>query len=155
MTACLVLLYFNVKLSIISPALRVALSIAAILAPCSPALLSNKILKHFSKVMRVKLPIPQPLGFHARPATYVSIVARQYENMDLFMIVDEEKFNAKSVMSLLQAGGTISDKGYQNVFFEGNKRVVEDIKLLAKHNYCEESDIPSKLSYLRDFTNSA
>ena len=101
------------------------------------------------------LPIPKPLGFHARPATYISIIARQYENMDLFMIVDGEKINTKSVMSLLQAGGTIADKGYETVFFEGDARVIEDIKLLAKHNYCEDCEIPSRLSYLRDFKNSA
>ena len=75
--------------------------------------------------------------------------------MDLFMIVDEEQFNTKSVMSLLQAGGIIADKGYESVFFEGDVRVMEDIKLLAKHNYCEDCDIPARLSYLRDFNKSA
>ena len=69
------------------------------------------------------------------------------------MIVDDEQFNTKSVMSLLQAGGAIADKGYETVFFEGDARVIEDIKLLAKHNYCEDSEIPSQLSYLRDFNN--
>ena len=71
------------------------------------------------------------------------------------MIVDGEKINTKSVMSLLQAGGAIADKGYETVFFEGDARVIEDIKLLAKHNYCEDCEIPSRLSYLRDFNNSA
>lgn len=117
--------------------------------------LADEILGCFSKVMRIKVPIPQPLGFHARPATYISIIARQYENMDLFMIVDEERFNTKSVMSLLQAGGAIADKGYETVSFEGDARVIEDIKLLAKHNYCEDCEIPSRLSYLRDFKDSA
>ena len=117
--------------------------------------LADEILEYFLKVSRVCLPIPQPLGFHARPATYISIIARQYENMDLFMIVDGEKINTKSVMSLLQAGGAIADKGYETVFFEGDARVIEDIKLLAKHNYCEDCEIPPRLSYLRDFNNSA
>ncbi len=71
--------------------------------------------------------------------------------MDLFIILEGEKINTKSVMSLLQAGGTIADKGYQTIVFEGDKRVIEDIKLLAKHNYCEESKIPSRLSYLQEF----
>lgn len=119
------------------------------------AKLADEILSRFSKVVRVELPIPQPLGFHARPSTYVSIIARQYENMNLFMIVDGEKFNTKSVMSLLQAGGTLADKGYQTVMFEGDKRVIDDIRILAKHNYCEESEIPVRLSYLRDFKNSS
>ena len=102
----------------------------------------DEILGCFSKVMRVKLPIPQPLGFHARPATYISIIARQYEGLDLFMIVDEEKFSTKSVMSLLQAGGVIADKGYETVFFEGGARVIEDIKLLAKHNIVRIAKFP-------------
>ena len=117
--------------------------------------LADEILDCFSKIVRVELPIPQPLGFHARPSTYVSLIARQYEDMDLFMIIDEEKFNAKSVMSILQAGGTLADKGYQSILFEGDKRVIEDIRVLAKHNYCEEGEIPVRLSYLRDFKNSA
>jgi hypothetical protein len=71
------------------------------------------------------------------------------------MIIDGEKFNTKSVMSLLQAGGTLADKGYQSVLFEGDKRVVEDVRILAKHNYCEEGEIPARLSYLRDFNNSS
>lgn len=116
--------------------------------------LADEILSYFSKSMRVSLPIPQPLGFHARPATYVSIISRQYESIDLFMIVDGQKFNTKSVMSLLQAGGVIADKGFQTVLFEGDVRAIEDIKLLAKHNYCEDCQIPSRLSYLREFNNS-
>ena len=59
----------------------------------------------------MKVPIPTPLGFHARPATYISIIARHYVDKNLCMIVDEEQFNAKSVMSILQAGGIIADKG--------------------------------------------
>ena len=116
--------------------------------------LADEILKCFTKVVRVELPIPQPLGFHARPATFVSLIARQYENMDLFVIVDGEKYNTKSVMSLLQVGGAVADKGYQTIIFEGDKRVIGDIKLLVKHNYCEDTEIPSRLSYLRNFKKS-
>ena len=117
--------------------------------------LADDILDCFSKIVRVELPIPQPLGFHARPSTYVSLIARQYDDLDLFIIIDGKKFNTKSVMSLLQAGGTLADKGSQSVLFEGDKRVIEDVRILAKHNYCEEGEIPARLSYLRDFNNSS
>ena len=70
------------------------------------------------------------------------------------IIIDGEKFNAKSVMSLLQVGGIIADKGYQTILFEGDKRAIDDIKLLAKHNYCENGEIPSRLSYLREYQKS-
>jgi len=70
------------------------------------------------------------------------------------VIVDGEKFNAKSVMSLLQVGGLVADKGYQTILFEGDKRVIDDIKLLVKHNYCEKGEIPSRLFYLREYQKS-
>ncbi len=108
----------------------------------------------FVKTQQIELPIPEPLGFHARPCTYISLIARQHGE-DLFLVVDGEKYNAKSVMSLLQAGGTISDKGYSKVVFEGSKAVLEDIKILAQHNYCEEKEIPKKLNYLKLMRNSA
>lgn len=116
--------------------------------------LAEEVMKDFIKMGKVEVPIPHPLGFHARPSTYISLIARQYDE-DLFLIVDDEKYSSKSVMSLLQAGGAVADKGYQTVVFEGSKRVLDDIKVLAKHNYCEEQDIPKKLSYLREFKDSA
>jgi len=111
-------------------------------------LLSKEILKSFIKTVQYELPIPQPLGFHARPSTYISLIVRKYD-LETFLLVDGEKFNCKSVMSLLQAGGAIADKGYQSVLFEGDKRVLNDIKILSEHNYCEDEDIPEGLSYLR------
>jgi len=116
--------------------------------------LADEILKCFTKVLRVELSVPKPLGFYARPCTLISIIARQYEDTELSVIVDEKKFNAKSVMSLLQVGGLVADKGYQTILFEGDKRVIDDIKLLVKHNYCEEGEIPSRLSYLREYQKS-
>jgi phosphotransferase system HPr (HPr) family protein len=116
--------------------------------------LAREILATFIKVEQIELPIPKPLGFHARPSTYLSLIARNYGE-DLFIIVDGEKFNAKSVMSLLQAGGTIADKGYQTIIFEGSTRVLDDVRVLAEHNYCEDQDVPSKLSYLREMRNTA
>jgi phosphotransferase system HPr-like phosphotransfer protein len=116
--------------------------------------LAEEIIKNFIKTGTIEVPIPKPLGFHARPSTYVSLIARQYDE-DLFLIVDGEKYSSKSVMSMLQAGGAIADKGYQTVIFEGSSRVLEDIKILSDHNYCEEEDIPKQLSYLRELKNSA
>ena len=116
--------------------------------------LSEDILKQFVKISRIEVPIPKPLGFHARPSTYISLIARQY-NEELYIIVDDEKFSSKSVMSMLQAGGTIADNGYQTVIFEGSKRVLDDIKILARHNYCEQQEIPQQLIYLKELKDSA
>ena len=110
--------------------------------------LVKKILMGFVEIVRAEVPIPQPLGFHARPSTFISLIARYHEG-ELHMIIDEEKFNAKSVMSLLQAGGILADKGYQKVIMEGSRQAISDVKILAQNNYCEEGEFPRQLSYLR------
>ncbi len=110
--------------------------------------LVKSILKGFVETIKAEVPVPQPLGFHARPSTYLSLIARHHEG-ELHMIIDEQRFNAKSVMSLLQAGGFLADKGYQKVMLEGSRQAINDAKLLAQNNYCEEGEFPRQLSYLR------
>ena len=110
--------------------------------------IASEILGRFNKNIRAEVRIPKPLGFHARPSTYITLIARQHDG-ELHMLVDGDKYNAKSVMSLLQAGGVIADKGYETVQFVGSKQAIEDIKILAHHNYCEEGEFPRKLNYLR------
>jgi phosphotransferase system HPr-like phosphotransfer protein len=110
--------------------------------------LVKDILNGFVESIRAEIPVPHPLGFHARPSTYLSLIARHYEG-ELFMLVDDERFNAKSVMSLLQAGGCIADKGYLNVILEGSRQAINDAKILAQNNYCEEGEFPRQLNYLR------
>jgi phosphotransferase system HPr (HPr) family protein len=115
--------------------------------------LSDGLLKRLSKTVSYELPVPKPLGFHARPSTYISLIVRKYEG-EAFLIVDGERYSAKSVMSLLQAGGAIADKGYETVTFEGDKRILDDIKILAEYNYCEDQKIPRELDYLRLLRNT-
>ena len=100
------------------------------------------------ETVRAVVTIPKPLCFHARPSTYLSLIARQHDG-ELHMVIDGERYNAKSVMSLLQAGGVIADKGYTTVEFEGAKQAIDDVKILAQHNYCEEGEFPRRLNYLR------
>lgn len=116
--------------------------------------LGKELLKNFVKTVRYELPIPTPLGFHARPSTYISLIVRNYD-AQAFLLVDDEKFDARSVMSLLQAGGAVADKGYQTIVFEGDKRVLDDLKILSEHNYCEDQPIPGELSYLKTMRESA
>jgi hypothetical protein len=51
------------------------------------------------------------------------------------------------------AAGLISDKGYEKVIFEGDRQVLDDLKILAENNYCEDDKIPAKLRYLRILRN--
>ena len=110
--------------------------------------IAKAILGKIIENVRAVVKIPKPLGFHARPSTYISLIARQHEG-ELHMIVDGEKYNAKSVMSLLQAGGAIADKGHTTVEFQGSKQAIDDVKILANYNYCDEGEFPHRLSYLR------
>ncbi len=110
--------------------------------------LVKKILAGFVEIVTTEVPIPQPLGFHARPSTFISLIARHHEG-ELHMIIDEEKFSAKSVMSLLRAGGILADRGYQKVVMKGSRQAIADVKILAENNYCEEGEFPGQLNYLR------
>lgn len=115
-------------------------------------LVAEKILSKYTIKARYKLSPPKPLGFHARPSGYISLIVKEH-GTDVFLVVDRKKFNARSVLSLMEAGGLIADKGYNKVVFEGDKRALDDIKILAEHNYCEDCEIPRELNYVRILRN--
>ena len=114
--------------------------------------LAEDIMSAYVEKVQYELPVPKPLGFHAKPSTYVSLIVNEH-GTDVEMIVDGQRFNAKSVINLLMAAGIIVEKDYKKVTFEGDKQVLDDLKILAEHNYCEDNDIPVELSYLRILRN--
>ena len=116
--------------------------------------ITEKILTSYVKNIKYELPVPYPVGFHARPATYVSLIVNEH-GTDVYLVINSQRFNAKSVLSIMEAGGLIADKGLKTVVFEGDKRVLDDIKILSEHNYCEECDIPRELNYVRILRNIA
>ncbi|MCZ6660240.1 MAG: hypothetical protein O6916_02285, partial [bacterium] len=67
--------------------------------------------------------------------------------------VGSERYSAKSVMALLEAGWLLAEKGSETVVFEGDERVMKDLQVLAASNYCEDQEIPHELSYLRILLN--
>lgn len=110
------------------------------------------LLTGYARLERVELPLPKPLGFHARPATYISLIVNEF-GTDVYVLVGSERYSAKSVMALLEAGGLLAEKGSETVVFEGDERVMKDLQVLAAHNYCEDQEIPRELSYLRILLN--
>lgn len=114
--------------------------------------LADRLQSAYIKPIRYELPVPKPIGFHARPATYISMVVNEHGS-DVFMIIDGRRFNAKSVLSLMEAGGIVSERKISKVTFEGDKRALDDIKILAEHNYCEDGVIPTELNYIRILRN--
>jgi len=115
--------------------------------------LADSILNRLVDVVTYELPIPKTLGFHARPSTCVAKVVQHY-GADVKMLVDDQVFDAGSVLQMLSAGGYILTKGMDKVLFRGDKGALDDLKVLAEHNYGETRDgkdipLPEALSYLR------
>lgn len=109
---------------------------------------AEKILTFYSNPISMELPVPKPIGFHARPSHYISLIVNEF-GTDVFLIFDGHEYSCKSVMMLLQAGAEISEAGLETVTFKGDEKVLNDLKILAENNYCEDSDIPPALNYLR------
>ena len=76
-----------------------------------------------------------------------------YYGTKVYIIVDGEEYDASSVLSITMAAGLIAREGYKKVLMKGDKRALDDIKLLADYNYGEDvkgnpAKLPNKLSYL-------
>lgn len=114
--------------------------------------LAMDILKKYTEVATYELKIPEKLGFHLRPASLVAKVANHY-GTKVHLIVDGKEYDAGSVLSITMAAGLIARRGYKTVLMRGDKRALEDIKLLSRYNYGEDekgnpAKIPQELSYL-------
>jgi len=115
--------------------------------------LANKVLPNMLEEVTYDLPVPQRLGFHARPSTLVVKVVQQH-GAAVKMLVDDQVFDAGSILELLSAGGYVVTKRLDQVRFRGEKRALDDLKILAEHNYGEtengkDAPLPEALSYLR------
>jgi len=115
--------------------------------------LADSILNRLVDMVTYELPIPKRLGFHARPSTRVAKIIQRY-GADVKMLVDNQVFDAGSVLQMLSAGGYILTKGMDKVLFRGDKAALDDLKILAEHNYGEthagkDIPLPDALSYLR------
>lgn len=110
--------------------------------------ISERIMSRFMLKDKVTLPIPQPGGFHARPAYYITLVVEEH-GTDVFMMVGDRKFDCRSVLDLLEAGGHTVENDVETVDFIGDKRTLKDLRILADNNYCEDETIPKALNYIR------
>lgn len=113
---------------------------------------AERILSMYANPVTYELPLPKPQGFHARPSTYVSLVVQEH-GTDVFMVAGGKEFNCRSVLELIEAGGLLADMSAESTLFKGDKRALDDLKILAEHNYCEEEDIPIELGYLKILRN--
>jgi hypothetical protein len=114
--------------------------------------LAREILVKYTEVGTCELKVPPKLGFHLRPASLIAKLAKYY-GTKLSLIVDGREYDASNVLSISMAAGLISRKGYKTVLFEGDRRVLEDLRLLSEANYGEDENgnptsLPQELSHL-------
>ncbi|MGA1868128.1 MAG: HPr family phosphocarrier protein [bacterium] len=115
--------------------------------------LATDLLGHYSETASIELPIPA-LGFHMRPSSLVVNLVKYYGS-EVYMRVGNRKFNAGNLLELMWAGGEISRENIKTVIFEGDKRVLNDLEILAHANYGEDiigtdKPLPREIEYLRD-----
>jgi phosphotransferase system HPr-like phosphotransfer protein len=114
--------------------------------------LAVRILNENMETSVIEVGIPEDRGFHSRPSLLVAKIVQHYGG-EVKMLVDNDVFDASSVLDIQWAGGKIKKEGIRKVKFKGDKRALDDLKILAEVNYGEDHmgkgiPLPKELSYL-------
>jgi phosphotransferase system HPr-like phosphotransfer protein len=114
--------------------------------------LAREILNENIERTRIKVGIPENLGFHARPSLLVAKIV-QYYGGQVDLCVGDDRFDAGSVLDIQWAGGKIQKEEVKEVVFEGDARTLKDLEILASFNYGEDTmgkgiPLPKELKYL-------
>jgi len=114
--------------------------------------LAREILNENIERAKIKVGIPQKLGFHARPSLLVAKIVQHYGGQ-VELCIGQDRFDASSVLDIQWAGGKIQKERLQEVMFEGDARTLKDIETLAGVNYGEDTmgkgvPLPVELRYL-------
>ena len=114
--------------------------------------LAREILNENIERAKIKVGIPEALGFHARPSLLVAKIVQHYGGQ-VELCVGEDRFDASSVLDIQWAGGKIQKENFKEVIFEGDARTLKDIETLAEVNYGEDTmgkgvPLPVELRYL-------
>jgi phosphotransferase system HPr-like phosphotransfer protein len=114
--------------------------------------LAREILNENIERAKIKVGIPQKLGFHARPSLLVAKIVQHYGGQ-VELCIGDDRFDASSVLDIQWAGGKIQKENLLEVVFEGDARTLKDIEILASANYGEDTigkgvPLPVELKYL-------
>ena len=114
--------------------------------------LAREILNENIERAKIKVGIPRELGFHARPSLLVAKIVQHYGGQ-VELCIDNDRFDASSVLDIQWAGGKIQKERLKEVVFEGDARTLKDIEILASVNYGEDTmgkgvPLPVELKYL-------
>ena len=115
--------------------------------------LAQSLLNQFIEHDEITVGVPVKLGFHSRPCMLVAKIVQHYGGK-VEMVIDEDHFDASSILDLQWAGGKVHRENLSQVKFQGDARALADITILASINYGEDTmgkgiPLPPELSYLR------
>jgi phosphotransferase system HPr-like phosphotransfer protein len=115
--------------------------------------LAQEILNENIERASITVGIPVKLGFHSRPSLLVAKIV-QHHGGQVDLCVNDDRFDASSVLDIQWAGGKIQKENIHEVVFEGDSRALRDIEILAGVNYGEDTmgkgiPLPDELAYLR------
>jgi len=115
--------------------------------------LASSIINQYILVESIILKVPEGLGFHLRPSTLVAKIANYY-GTKITMAVRGKEFDASSVIDIMWAGGMIKREGIEEIEFRGDRRALQDLRILADVNYGEDTmgksvPLPKEIAYLR------
>ena len=114
--------------------------------------MASNILNENMETASIEVGIPKDRGFHSRPSLLVAKIVQHYGG-EVKMLVNQDVFDAASVLDIQWAGGKIKKEEVENVQFQGDIRALNDLKILASVNYGEDHmgkgiPLPKELSYL-------
>jgi phosphotransferase system HPr-like phosphotransfer protein len=114
---------------------------------------AREILNENVEKGKIQVGIPVQLGFHSRPSLLVAKIVQHYGG-PVELVVENDRFDAGSVLDIQWAGGKIQKEKITQVQFQGDVRALKDIEILAGVNYGEDTmgkgvALPHELKYLR------
>jgi len=114
--------------------------------------LASRILNDNMETATIEVGIPMDRGFHSRPSLLVAKIVQHYGG-EVKMLVNNDIFDAASVLDIQWAGGKIKKEEVEIVQFRGDLRALTDLQILAGVNYGEDHmgkgiPLPKELSYL-------
>ncbi|CCK80514.1 HPr family phosphocarrier protein [Desulfobacula toluolica] len=114
--------------------------------------LASRILNENMETSIIEVGIPKDRGFHSRPSLLVAKIVQHYGG-EVKLLVNNDSFDAASVLDIQWAGGKIKKEEIEIVQFKGDVRALNDLKILAGVNYGEDHigkgiPLPKELAYL-------
>ena len=115
--------------------------------------LARNVLNENIERRTLRVGIPMNLGFHCRPSLLVAKIVQHYGGQ-VELCIGPDRFDAGSVLDIQWAGGKIQKEKITEVVFEGDARALNDLQILARVNYGEDTmgkgiPLPQELGYLR------